>query len=160
MVFEPAAVVPGDAVFDLVANALHAGEEFLFGSFVPLLHGRPFGAVESSLCQELGFVHLLGRFHELRIREVRVAGAVDDRGGFLPQLVNVGTIDAVLADEEHAFLHGGVRCLQGRGSLCCVSRLQSLGQFGVGQVLDGNLVAFQLSYVPGVPRPGRRSKAA
>ncbi|MET3175881.1 UNVERIFIED_ORG: hypothetical protein ABIB52_003750 [Arthrobacter sp. UYCu721] len=76
----------------------------LLGTFVPLFQGPPLGAFEPTLCQELGLVHLLGSLHELGILEVGVTGAVDGSGGLLPQLVNVGTVDPVLADQEQTFL--------------------------------------------------------
>ncbi|WP_348994528.1 hypothetical protein [Arthrobacter sp. EM1] len=38
LVFDPAAVVAGDAVLDLAPDALHAGEEFLLDPSVPLTH--------------------------------------------------------------------------------------------------------------------------
>jgi hypothetical protein len=40
-------------------------------------------------------VHVFGCFHEFGVLEVGIAGAVDVRGGFFAQLVNVGTVDAV-----------------------------------------------------------------
>jgi integrase len=112
MVLQTAAVVARDAVLDLAAEALHAGEEFLLRTFVPLFQGRPLGVLDSSLRQEFCFVHVLGGFHERGVLEVRVVGTVDVRGGFLPQPVKVGAVDAVLTDEEQAFLHGDVRCFQ------------------------------------------------
>ncbi|MCY1377562.1 hypothetical protein D9M69_651420 [compost metagenome] len=85
------------------------------------------GACESAFCQELGLVHLLGGFHERRILEVGVLGTVDVGHGFLAELVDVWTVDAVFADKEHPFPDlsiGGGSCFR---SLCIVRPLQCLG---------------------------------
>jgi hypothetical protein len=74
-----APVVAGDAVLDLASESFHAGEEFLFGSFVPLLNGCPLAAFEAATCQKFGCAC---PWQHSRIRDPqRVAEPVKERAG-------------------------------------------------------------------------------
>lgn len=82
-------------------------------------------------------MHFLGYFHELGVVEVGFAGTVDVRSGFLAQLFDIGTADAVLADEGQTLLFVGVRSFSRTARFCVVG----MHQLGVGKVLQWKLVA-------------------
>lgn len=142
MVFEPGAVVAGDAILDLASEAFHAGKEFFLCPLVPLLLGRPLVARETAFGQEFGLMEVLGSRHEGGVFEVFLPRPVDARGGFLPQLVNVGFVYAVLADEEQALLYCAVCGFQRFRGLCVVRPLKRLCQFEVGKIFHGHLMPF------------------
>lgn len=89
-------------------------------------------------------MEVLGGVHEGGVLEVFVACTVDVGGGFLTELIDVGSVDAVLADEEHPLLDFGVGYLSCLGCFRVVAKLECSGQCGVGQVLHRHLVALHL----------------